>query len=123
MRKIILAAAAVTALLCVGAPAKRAVAMTVATPTALGVTAPDFKAVQDVRWGWHRHWGLGWRRRPWIGGGPVYWGYRPYYRVRPWWPGPWAPYNPGWGPPAPWAPWGACCYWGWHRPWGGYRHW
>jgi hypothetical protein len=59
MRKIILAAAAVAALLCFAAPTHRAAAMTVATPAALGVAATDLNPVQQVRWGWHRRWGWG----------------------------------------------------------------
>jgi hypothetical protein len=127
MRKIILAAAAVAALLCIGVPVDRAAAMTVATPTALGVTTPELSGVQQVRWGrgwgWHRGWG--WRR-------PVYWGgYRPYYRpyfsyYRPYW-GYRPHYWGGW--PGPYyyrpyyRPWGPCCGWGWRRPWGWHRHW
>jgi hypothetical protein len=129
MRKIILAAA-VAALLCVGAPANRVAAMTVATPSALGVAAPELKSLHQVRWGrgwgWHRGWGW---RRPWIA--PVYWGYRPYYHpyggyYRPYWGS--RPYYWG-GPPGPYyyrpyyRPWGPCCGWGWHRRWGWHRHW
>jgi hypothetical protein len=121
MLKTILAAAAVAALLCIGAPANRAAAMTVATPAALGVTAADRNEVQQVRWGWRRGWG--WRR-------PAYWGYRPYYRpywgYRPYyWGGPWGPgpyyYRPYYRPY--YHPWGPCCGWGWHRRWGWHRHW
>jgi hypothetical protein len=114
MRKIILTAAGLAALLCFAAPTHRAAAMTVATPATLGVAATDLNSVQQVRWGWHRHggwhrhWGWGWRR-PWFAPPPVYWGYRPYWGG-PWGPGPYY-YSRPWGPP--------CCGWGW----GWHRHW
>ena len=118
MRKIILAAAAVAALLALGAPENRVAAMPVAAPAALGIAATDLNPVQQVRWPRHWGWGWGWRR-PWIAPWPVYWGWR-----RPYWGGPyWG--GPHWGP-RPWGPyyygyygrpWGPCCGWGWHRHW------
>src|SRR5271168_96996 len=82
MRETILTAAAVAAFVSFGSPASRVEAMTVASSAALGTDAADLNSVQQVRWGWHRHYG-GWRRpwiapywgwrRPWIGP-PVYWG-------------------------------------------------
>jgi len=84
MRKTILAAAAVAAVLSIGASANKAAAMSTATPTQLGLaTSSDTSLVQKAAivcgyygcrrvwwgggpywghpyWGWHRHWG--WRR-------------------------------------------------------------
>src|SRR5271168_4823254 len=81
MRKTILTVAAVAAFVSFGLPASRVEAMTVVSPTALGRVAADLNPVQQVRWGWHRHYG-GWRR-PWIGP-PVYWGWHRHYWVAPW---------------------------------------
>ncbi len=84
MRKTILAAAAVAAVLSIGASANKAAAMSTAAPTQLGLaTSSDTSLVQKAAvvcgyygcrrvwwgggpywghpyWGWHRHWG--WRR-------------------------------------------------------------
>jgi hypothetical protein len=117
MRKLVLAAATVAAFLAVGTSQNPVAAMPVASPAALGVTAPDVSGVQQVYWhrgwgwrggwGWHRPWGYwGWRRPYWgyYGGGPYYGG--GYY-------GP--PYGYYGGYYRPWAP--CCGYWGWHRRW------
>jgi hypothetical protein len=85
MRKTILAAAAVVAVLSIGASANKAAAMSTATPTQLGLaTSDDTSLVQKAAivcgyygcrrvwwgggpywghpyWGWHRHY-WGWRR-------------------------------------------------------------
>lgn len=100
MRKTILAAA-VAALLSVGAPANNAAAMPAVTPSELALSRANTGLVQKtafacgpwgcVRFG-PRYWGW---RRPWIGPPPAYWGWR-----RPW-IGPW----------------------GWHRSWGWRHHW
>jgi hypothetical protein len=103
MRKTILAAAAVAAFLSIAIQADRATAMTVASPSALGVA--DVSAVQQVywhrNWGWHRHRYWAWRRYH-------HWGWRHRY----------------WAAPRPWVGvyWGGpCC---WHRPWWGWhRYW
>jgi len=117
MRKVIIAAAAVAALLAIGAPENRALAMPVATPAALGLTSPDLSGVQQVSWGWHRRWAWhrhwGWRR-PWAGPRSGYSGYRGYWGG-PWWPEPYYGYG-YYGRPLG-AP---CCWWGWHRRW---RYW
>ncbi len=84
MRKTILAAAAVAAVLSIGATANKAAAMPTAAPTEIGLaTSNDAGLVQKAAivcgyygcrrvwwgggpywghpyWGWHRHWG--WRR-------------------------------------------------------------
>jgi hypothetical protein len=81
MRKTILAAAIVAAVLSIGATANKAAAMPSAAPTQLGLATPnDTGLVQKAAivcgyygcrrvwggpywghpWGWHRHWG--WRR-------------------------------------------------------------
>ncbi len=83
MRKTILAAAAVAAVLSIGATANKAAAMPTAAPTQIGLaTSNDAGLVQKAAivcgyygcrrvwwggpywghpyWGWHRHWG--WRR-------------------------------------------------------------
>src|SRR5262249_56261711 len=85
MRRTVLAAAALTAALSLGASADRAVAMTGATPTELGLAAADGGVVQKAalvcgRWGCRRGWrgagGGGPRRpnyafaRPSLGSGP-----------------------------------------------------
>lgn len=101
MRKTILAAAAVAALLSIGAPVNEAAAMSAAAPTQLGLPSADGSLVQRTAivcgyWGCRRVWG-------------GYWGPRPY----------WGAY---WGPPGPY--WGWRRPWGWHRPWGwGWRRW
>lgn len=111
MRKIIVAAAAIAALLSIGMPAQKAAAMTVASPAALGVT--DLSPVQHVHWGrYHRHWAShhhgywAWHghRRYWGRHHDHYWGWRHYY-----WAGPWL--RPCWRPGWDWHPW-----WGWYRP-------
>ncbi|HEX3506237.1 MAG TPA: hypothetical protein VHU22_22875 [Xanthobacteraceae bacterium] len=90
MRKTMLAAAAVAALLSIGATANKAAAMPTTAPTQLGLAASaDTHLVQKAAlvcgyYGCRRVWG-----------GP-YWG-RPY----------WA--HPNWG----WHR----HYWGWHRGW------
>jgi hypothetical protein len=107
MRKAVLVAAAVAALLSLAAPANRAAAMTVASPTALGVAAADLNSVQQVHWRWHhRYWG--WHHRYWGWHRPYYWaGHRHYWWgwgwhrrwvAYPWWQGPsWGPYwSSGW---------------------------
>jgi len=113
MRKTVLAAAAIAAFLSIGAPANNAMAMTVASPSALRVT--ELAPVQQVRWGWryhHRYWG--WRhRRYWAWHRYHHWGWRHYY-----WGGPYYYRGPYWGPA-----WGPCCWWGWHRPWWGWHRW
>ena len=116
MRKTVLAAAAIAAFLSIGAPANNATAMTVASPSALGVT--DLAPVQQVRWGWrhHRYWGWhhhrywGWRHhRYWAWHRYHHWGWRHYYWAGPYYyPRPWI--GAYWGPA-----WGPCCWWGWHR--------
>lgn len=96
MRKSILAAAAVAALLSIGTPAQHAAAITLATPTELGVATGDAGLVQRafVRCG-YRGCVRVWRRPYW--GWPV-----PAFWVRPWI-----------------RPWG----WHWHRPWGWHHGW
>jgi|GEM_PF-830498 hypothetical protein len=95
MRKTMLAAAAVAALLSIGASADGAAAMTTATPTQLGVATANDGLVQKAAivcgyWGCRHVW--------W--GPPRYYGY----------------YGPGpyWGWHRPW--------WGWHRHWW-WHHW
>jgi len=61
MRRTVLAAAALTAALSLGASADRAAAMTGATPTELGLAAADGGVVQKAalvcgRWGCRRVW-------------------------------------------------------------------
>src|ERR1700722_3443548 len=105
MRNSLLAAAAIAAVLMLGASTDKAAAMMGASPTQLGLANPDNSLVQKAalvcnRWGcrrvWARHWasgwGRGWRRpwaRPWIGprvgwnggwgGGGAWLGPRPLY--------------------------------------------
>jgi hypothetical protein len=85
MRKTILAAAAVAAVLSIGASANKAAAMSTAAPAQLGLaTSADANLVQKAAfvcgyygcrhvwwgphywghpyWGWHRHYWGGWRR-------------------------------------------------------------
>ncbi|HUD89439.1 MAG TPA: hypothetical protein VMR17_23530 [Xanthobacteraceae bacterium] len=102
MRRTLLAAFATAALFFLAAPANKAAAMTVATPSALGVTAAA-NSVQQVRywggWGWHRYGYGGWRR-PYWGYPRPYWGYPRVY----------------WGWPRPYY-WGRPCCWGWRPHW------
>jgi len=92
MRKTILAAAAIAAVLAVGGPAKNAAAMPVATPGQLGLAGGAADGVEKtvlVCGPWACYWQ------------PGYWGwYRPY---------------PYWGWRRPW--WGWHRPWGWHRGW------
>ena len=83
MRNSLLAAAAIAAVLMLGASTDKAAAMMGASPTQLGLANPDNSLVQKAalvcnRWGcrrvWARHWARGWGRgwgrpwaRPWIG--------------------------------------------------------
>jgi hypothetical protein len=99
MRKTVFAAAALAAVLSLGASADRAAAMTGATPTELGLATADSGTAQKAalvcgRWGCRRVWR---GARVWVG--PR----RPIYGFAgPRW---------GWSSPA----WG----WGWRRPgWG-----
>jgi hypothetical protein len=94
MRKTIVAAAALAAVLSLGASADRAAAMTAATPTELGLATADSGVVEKAalvcnRWGCRRVW---WGHRAW-------WG--PRRRV-------YAFAGPSWG-------------WGWRRPGWGWR--
>jgi hypothetical protein len=103
MRKSIVATAAITVVLAIGAPARNATAaMPIASADQLGLAADltEKAAVICGPWGcyWRPYWGVyrpypvwGWRRRYWGWGGPG-WGWR-----RPW----------GWGGPG----------WGWRRRW------
>ena len=99
MRKSILAAATIAAVLSIGTPTRNATAMPVVTPGQLGLAGGVADSVEKTvlicgPWGCH------WR--------PRYWGwYRPY------------PYPyPRWG-------WRRHYWWGWHqhRWWGWHRHW
>ena len=69
MRKTIVAAAALAAVLSLGASADRAAAMTAATPTELGLATADGGVVEKAalvcnRWGCRRVW---WGHRAWWG--------------------------------------------------------
>ena len=118
MRKLILAAAAIAAVLLMGAPADRASAMTVASPAALGLANPEASLVQKVYWhrAWRPYWG--WRHRSWAWHRP-YWGWRRYYwagwRPAYYYPRPWL--GVYWGRPCCWGGWGGWGGWGWHRRW------
>ncbi len=94
MRNWTLAAAAITTVLAVAAPANYAAAMPVAAPGQLSFTGAGGLEKTVLVCG---PWGCYWR--------PGYWGgYRPY------------PYGyPYWG-------WRRHYWWGWHRPWG-WRRW
>lgn len=119
MRKTLFAAAALAAVLSLGASANPAAAMTGATPTELGLATADSGVVQKAalvcgRWGcrrvWHRHWGwAGPPRRPLFAFAPgPAWGWN-----RPWgWDRPgWGWNSPGWNSP------------GWNRPGWGWNRW
>jgi hypothetical protein len=99
MRKTVFAAAALAAVLSLGASADRAAAMTGATPTELGLATADSGIVQNAalvcgRWGCRRVWR---GARVWVGPRRRLYGF-----AGPRW---------GWSSPA----WG----WGWRRPgWG-----
>ena len=111
MRKTVLVtvlAAVLAALLAIAAPANKATAMTIASPSALGVA--QINPVQQAHWGWrhHRYWA--WRHHPyWAWHRYRYWGWRRHYWAGPYfYPRPWI--GVYWGPA--WRP---CCRWGWHR--------
>lgn len=94
MRRTIFAAAAVAAVIAIGARSEKAAAMSAATPTELGHSSADAGLVQKAAivcgyWGCRRVW-------------PGYWGPRPY----------WGYYHPYYGP-----------YWGWHHPYWGWHRW
>jgi hypothetical protein len=99
MRKSIVAAATIAAVLSIGTPTRNATAMSVVTPGQLGLAGGVADSVEKTvlicgPWGCH------WR--------PRYWGwYRPY------------PY------PYPYWGWRRHYWWGWHRHrwWGWHRHW
>jgi hypothetical protein len=83
MRKTILAAAAVAALLSIGAPANKAAAMPTAAPTQLGLaTSDDTGLAQKAAivcgyYGCRRVWGGPYWGRPYYGGWHHrYWGWR-----------------------------------------------
>jgi hypothetical protein len=97
MRKTVFAAAALAALLSLGASADRASAMTGATPTQLGLATANSGVVQKAalvcgRWGCRRVW-----RGPRVGWGPGVWGPRRrlYAFAGPRWGWGWR--RPGWG--------------------------
>jgi hypothetical protein len=114
MRKSLFAAAALAAVLSLGASADRAVAMTGATPTELGLATADSGALQKAalvcgRWGCRRVWH---GARVWSGPRR-----RIYAFARPGWG--WSA-GPSWGVGVGWGGvgWGGPG-WGWRRPgWG-----
>jgi hypothetical protein len=67
MHKALFAAFAAAAILFLGAPADRAAAMTIASPSAIGIAAAESSSLQQVHYrGWHRrywvsHYGV-WQR-------------------------------------------------------------
>ena len=72
MHKTILAAAAVAAVLSIGAPVNKAAAMAAAAPTQLGLASADASLVQRTAivcgyWGCRRVWGGYWGPRPYWG--------------------------------------------------------
>jgi len=107
MRKSIVAAATITAVLSIGTPTRNATTMPVVTPGQLGIAGGIADSVEKTvlicgPWGCH------WR--------PRYWGwYRPYAYPYPYW---------GWRRHYWWG-WHRHRWWGWHRHhwWGWHRHW
>jgi hypothetical protein len=103
MSKTVLAAAALAALLSLGASADRAAAMTGATPTELGLATIDSGQVQKAalvcgRWGCRRVW-RGPVGRVWVGPRrPIYGFAGPRWGVGLGWRRPgWGWRGPGWG--------------------------
>ena len=96
MRKSIVAAATVAAVLAFAVPAGKAAAMPVATPNQVGLSGSAGVEKTVLICG---PWGCYWRPWGWYRPYP-YWGWRRHY----WWG--W--HRPGWG-------------WGWRRP--GWRRW
>ena len=106
MRKSIVAAATIAAVLSIGTATRNATAMPAVTPGQLGLAGGVMDSVEKtvlICGPWGCHW------RP-------YWGwYRPYAYPYPYW---------GWRRHYWWG-WHRHRWWGWHRHhrWGWHRHW